>query len=62
MYFPEDVECPINDLFIDNNYISNENYANIQIGTNSFLHCSNKNINGEIILDLRLGLPDVALE
>ena len=62
MYFPEDVECPINDIFIDNNYISNENYANIQIGTNSFLHCSNKNINGEIILDLRLGLPDVALE
>ena len=64
LYFPEDIECPINDIFIDNQYIFNKNYTNIKIGTNdnTYLHYTNKKIDGEIILDLRLGIPNISLQ
>ena len=32
LYFPEDVESPVNDIFIDNNYNYNKGCGNIQIG------------------------------
>ena len=64
LYFNEDDECPINDIVINNRYFYKENYHIIKLGINNnmYLHYTNKKINGKIILDIRLGLPDVNLE
>ena len=55
LYFPENVECPINDLFIANNTLNLTGYKKIYLEDNHYLFYTNKKINGEIIIDLRAG-------
>ena len=62
LYFPSNLECPINHIFIDNQIIDNTNYTNIYIGNFNYLHYTNKNINGQIIIDLRVGHSSIPLE
>lgn len=55
LYFPENVECPINDLFISNNSLNLSGYKKIYLEDNHYLFYTNRKINGEIIIDLRAG-------
>ena len=53
LYFPNDVECPINDIIIDKNNLNLTDYKEIQLETNLSLYYTNKNITKEIIIDLK---------
>ena len=55
LYFPENVECPINDLFIANSDLNLTGYSKIYLEHNKYLFYTNKKINGKIIIDLRAG-------
>ena len=56
LYFPNNEECPLNDIIISNS-ITNKNmtnYTKIDLGSNTFLYYTNKNIEGKIIIDLKI--------
>ena len=53
LYFPENVDCPINDILITNSSINLTNYTKLYLGDNYFLCYTNKNIEGEILIDLK---------
>ena len=56
LYFPINEECPINDIFISNS-ITNKNiinYTKLDLDSNTFLYYTNKNIEGKIIIDLKI--------
>ena len=53
LYFPEDIECPINDIIITTNS-SLESYNKLPLGDNvTYLYYTNKKIEKNIIIDLR---------
>ena len=45
LYFPENIDCPINKIVITNNYISSDiyNYKQLPLG-NKYLYYTNENI------------------
>ena len=53
LYFPEDIECPVNDIIITtNSYL--EGYNKLSLGDNhTYLYYTNKNVNKSIIIDIR---------
>ena len=53
LYFPNDVECPINDIIIDNNNKNYEDYKEIKLDYGKSLYYTNKNISQNIIIDLK---------
>ena len=56
LYFPEDVECPINDIIITSSSFEMNNltdYNKLDLG-GTFLYYTNKNTEGEIIIDLKV--------
>ena len=53
LYFPNDVECPINDIIIDNNNKNYEGYKEIQLDNGKSLYYTNKNITKKILIDLK---------
>ena len=57
IYFPNEVECPINDIEITYNIFpskNNINYKTIRLGNNLYLHYTNQNIyDGNIITDIK---------
>ena len=53
LYFPEDIECPINDIIISKNS-SFEGYNKLTLGdNNTYLYYTNKNVEKKIIIDIR---------
>ena len=42
LYFPYDVECPINDIIIDNNNVNYIDYKEIKLTNNTLLYYTNK--------------------
>ena len=57
LYFPFNEECPINDIIISNSSFIHQNFKNykkIDLGSNTFLYYTNKNIEGKIIIDLKI--------
>ena len=56
LYFPEDIECPINDIIItDKIYSFLEDYNRIPLGKNNeYLYYTNKRIDKNIIIDIRI--------
>ena len=63
LYFPESKVCPINHIYIDNIFFGlNEFYKNINLGNNYFLHYTNTKIDGQILVDLRVGPSSIPLE
>ena len=63
LYFPEDIECPINDIIITNkNYSFLEDYNRIPLGKhNEYLYYTNKRIDKSIIIDIRINYKKLAL-
>ena len=55
LYFPKDVECPINDLFIESSKRDLEGYERINLDNEYYLYYSNNNTNGTIIIDFKAG-------
>ena len=58
LYFPNNIDCPINDIIINNstNFKNNlSDYDIIDLGT-TFLYYTNKNIEGNIITDIRISI------
>ena len=53
LYFPEDIECPINDLFVKEGKEDFQGYERINLYESYYLYYTNKNINGTIIIDLK---------
>ena len=63
LYFPKNEECPINDIFFENNEnINYPEYTKINLGYNNYLFYSNKKTNKKIIIDIKVGFPNVLLE
>ena len=63
LYFPQDVECPINDIFIaKDDSFDDPDYTKIELGLNNYLYYSNKKIDKNIIIDIKVGFPEVPLE
>ena len=55
LYFPENIDCPINSIrFSSNNY--NDPYLKLlKIDDNYYLYFTNTNIEGKIVVDIRVG-------
>ena len=63
LYFPVNEECPINDIFFENNEnINYPEYRKLNLGYNNYLFYSNKKTNKNIIIDIKVGFPNVLLE
>ena len=63
LYFPNDLNCPINHIYIDN--IPNgldSNYSNIDLGNYNYLHYTNSKIDGQILVDIKAGSSLFPLE
>ena len=54
LYFPYDIECPINRIFISDSYEDLPGYKNIQLNTNSYLFYTNQFTEGKIVIDLKI--------
>jgi hypothetical protein len=59
LFFPQNEECPINHIYIDNQNHNNGsyNYTNIYLGESKYLHYTNEYIEGNILIDLKAGSP-----
>ena len=53
LYFPNDVECPINDIIIDNSNKNYIDYKEIKLTNNTSLYYTNKKISNKIIIELK---------
>ena len=53
LYFPNDEECPINDIIIDDNNMNYIGYKEIKLTLEKSLYYTNKNISQKIIIDLK---------
>ena len=61
LYFPKDVECPINDIFVSK-FDLNEfpDYTKIQLNDeNEYLYYTNKKITGKIVIALEVNKDDI---
>ena len=54
LYFPESYECPINDIFISDKNKEIKGYEKIYLQNDKYLFYTNNNIEGQIIIDLRI--------
>ena len=53
LYFPKNIECPINDIVIDNSNNSNyQDYTELNLGNGKSLYYTNKKTNGKIVIDI----------
>ena len=53
LFFPEDIECPINDIFFSNYNMDLTNYTKLNLAYNEFLYYTNKKTDGEILIDIK---------
>ena len=53
LYFPEKIDCPVNDIFFSNYNLDLQNYTKLNLAYNLFLYYTNKNIGGRILIDIK---------
>ena len=63
LYFPEDIECPINDIIVTNKtYSFLVDYNKIPLGKNKeYLYYTNKRIDKNIIVDIKINYEKLVL-
>ena len=62
LYFPEDSECPINNIYISNSNEDLTDYKKLKLNETSYLYYTNQNTEGKIIVDLRISnIPEIPL-
>ena len=54
LYFPEDLECPINNIFISDSNEDLPDYTKLKIDDIYYLYYTNSYIEGKIVVDLRI--------
>ena len=57
LYLPKEINCPINEIEITNNYFPSKNifqYTTLQLDNNVYLHYSNNNIFGFILNNIKI--------
>ena len=58
LYFPEDLECPINNIFISDSNEDLPDYTKLKIDDIYYLYYTNSYIEGKIVVDLRINSND----
>ena len=53
LYFPVDIDCPINNIFVSKDNKDLQGYTKIKLINNNYLHYTNKYIEGNIIVEIR---------
>ena len=53
LYFSEDIDCPINDIFISKNDKSIPGYSKLILDSNNYLYYTNNATEGKLLIDLR---------
>jgi len=56
LYFPESIDCPINDIFISKNDENFPSYTKIKLDKNNYLYYSNKKTEGKLLIDFRVSI------
>ena len=54
LYFPENIDCPINDIFITSNEVNFPDYTKVELDNNNFLYYTNQATNGKLLIDFRI--------
>ena len=66
LYFPSDKECPINDIFIkygnETENKKDEGYKVENLGNNLYLYYANNKTQGEILIDIKIGISSIPLQ
>ena len=63
LFFPKDVECPINDIFFENNNDKDyPDYKKLNLGFNNYLYYTNKKTDKNIIIDIKIGIPSISFQ
>jgi len=55
LYFPENIDCPINDIFISEINEDLPGYTKLELDNTSYLYYTNQSTEGKIVIDLRIG-------
>ena len=53
LFFPESIECPINDIFFSKYNMDLTNYTKLNLAYNEFLYYTNNKTDGEILIDIK---------
>ena len=62
LYFPNDVECPINDIIIEDiNTNPHPGYTEVNLENSLYLYYTNKKTDGNILVDIKAG-PNTVLQ
>ena len=54
LYFPNDVECPINEIYFSETNKDIPGYTKIELNNGTFLYYTNQSVDGKIVVDLRI--------
>ena len=62
LYFPENIDCPINDIFFSKSNDNIPGYTKIKLNNDNYLYYTNQSNSGKIIIDLRISnMPEIPL-
>ena len=53
LYFPQNIDCPINDIFISESYSNLSGYTRLRLNYTHYLYYTNQLTEGKILIDLR---------
>ena len=54
LYFPENIECPINDIFISKYDDNFQNYTRLKLDNDNYLYYTNESKEGKLLIDFRI--------
>ena len=54
LYFPENIDCPINDIFISKKVESIPGYTRLELDNNNYLYYTNQTTEGKLLIDFRI--------
>ena len=54
LFFPENIDCPINDIFISKKNENFPGYTSFQLDNNNYLYYTNQTTKGKLLIDFRI--------
>ena len=63
--FPEELDCPINDIIISNTEkkdLKSQNYKEQKIENNFYLYTTNKKVENPLVVDFKLGYENICID
>ena len=58
LYFPQNIDCPINDIFISESYDYLSGYSRLKLNYTHYLYYTNQLTEGKVLIDLRSSYND----